>query len=216
MPTIGQERETVARRHQHGAAIGGDEFALRGAHLPGISHDLCFGGIARILDPSDYHRQTVVVQGRAEEFDDTSEIEERVRRERVDVIESRAQLEAATEAIELQRLKNESQLAEARLVMQLPDIDLETYREAEFPQQLRSGQNEMSLAEEAMVRQEKNFEFITRMASKGYRQASDIESARIDLNKARHKYETSAGTLRVLTRHERVREMTSLAAKAKL
>lgn len=145
---------------------------------------------------------------------DTSEIEERIRRERLDVIESKNRYDAAAEEIELQRMKNESRLAAAKLAVRLAELDLETYRDAQFPQLLRSRQNEVSLAEEAMVRQEKSFEYVADMVSKGYRPAAEIDEARGKLNRAKHDYRTAADGLRVLSQHERVRELTSLSALA--
>ena len=147
---------------------------------------------------------------------DSSEIDERIQREQVDVIEAQAKLDSAIEKHKMQKLTNASKQAKAELVVELAQIDLETYREAEFPQKLHEGQNKLSLAEEALVRQQKNFEFVSRMVGKGYKSASEVDAARAELNQAKHDYETAAGTLDVLTRHTRGREMTDLAAKARI
>ena len=147
---------------------------------------------------------------------DGSEIEERIRKERVDVIEAQQRFDAAREKLKVQKLTNASKQAEAELTLELAQIDLETYREAEFPQLLHKGQNELSLAEEDLVRQRKEFEFTSRMIRKGYEPAAKLDQARAKLRKAEHEYRTAAGTLGVLTRFTRGRELTDLAATARI
>ena len=145
---------------------------------------------------------------------DPSEVDFRIDRERLDKIEVDARLASAEQALKMQKLTAAAKRAKAELAVRLTQLDLESYRNGEFPQQLNEGKNKLALAEEAVVRERKMVEYQEEMARLGYEPFAEVESARAKLAAAELEYQTAAGALTVLTEHTRGRELTALSTAA--
>lgn len=144
---------------------------------------------------------------------DSSDLESRARRERIDVVEAQAQLDQARERLEMQKITNESRLAAARLAFDLAKIDLETYRDGSLPRLKSTQAGNVELARESVVRAQESFEFTARMARKGYESPISVEKSRIALRKAEHKLSVSMDQYNLLQDHEQVRTLVELDAK---
>jgi len=145
---------------------------------------------------------------------DESGIRESYNVRQIKLVNAEAALSEAVEALAMQRLKNESMIADAELQVRLSQLQLDGYREAEYPQQLHEKESDVALAEEALSRAEKNLEFVDEMVQLGYRKQSDREAERLKFLKARHALTMSRDQLSILSQHTHERTLTQLKAIA--
>lgn len=141
---------------------------------------------------------------------DSSELEKKLKERQVRYTRARASLRQARENLELQKLDNERHIAAAKLALALADLDLKKFRDGEFPQQRKSLQSEITLAEEALTRARAYHDFVKRMAIKGYRSRDDVEKARIDLVEAQVDLRTAEDKADVLKDFTYERTITEL------
>lgn len=143
---------------------------------------------------------------------DASEIQERFDSRQIRVVSAESLLKQAEEALEMQKLTNESRLADAQLKARLNKLLLDGYQDAEYPQQLHEMESTVALAEEALTRAEKSYEFVSEMVQLGYRTRSDKEIERIKLKKAEQALSTAQDNLNVLTTFTNPRRLMQLDA----
>ena len=143
---------------------------------------------------------------------DSKGVSEKLQELQFKFIDARAAFEQAKEGLRLQRLTNESEIADAKLAMELTALDLESYEEAEFPQQQHQLQSALVLAEESLARAEKSRDFVLTMFKRGYRSNDDLESENAKLLSARNSYQEAKDALSVFENHAHKRKLTELTA----
>lgn len=132
---------------------------------------------------------------------DSSDLRETLKERTVRFVNAEAELNQAQEDLLIQKLTNESQIADAQLQVRLSELQLDGYETAEFPQEMHELEREVAIAEETLSRTRKQYRFVSNMVERGYRNRSDLESERIKLLKARQELETARDQLRLLTDH---------------
>ena len=145
---------------------------------------------------------------------DSSEIRERFQDRQVRYINSIAALEQAKEDLKIQRLTNESTIADATLGVELADLELKSYLDAEYPQQLHQLRSAVVLAEEQLSRAEKSYDYILSMFQRGYRSNDDCEQERLKVIRAENDYKLATDKLGTFQEHSHKRKLTELSAKA--
>lgn len=143
---------------------------------------------------------------------DASDIQKRFDDRQIRVVNAESLLKQAEEALEMQKLTNESRLADAQLNARLNTLMRDGYLDAEYPQQLHELESTVALAEEALTRAEKSYEFVSEMVQLGYRTRSDKEVERIKLLKAKQELATANDKLNVLTTFTYPRRVIQLKA----
>lgn len=143
---------------------------------------------------------------------DASELNTRAQKERVDVVEAQAALDQSRERLSLQKITNESRLAAAKLKLELARLDLESYRDGELPRAKSAQAGVVELARESVVRAREMFDYQSRLATKGYASATDVEDARIKLRKAEFALRTANDALLLLKNHIERRSLVELQA----
>ena len=145
---------------------------------------------------------------------DSSELREDAKQQEIDLTQARAKLSQAEENLEIQRTQNLSDIAAAELEWKLSILDLEKYREGEYPQQEKELSGEVALAEEESLRAVENYEFSRNMVKKGYKTPNEAEADRIAVRSAELKLQQAREKLKVLTEYTRKREIAELTANA--
>lgn len=145
---------------------------------------------------------------------DSSEIRKRHQERAVLLVNAKARLADAQEDLQIQKLTNESLLADSALQLRLAELQLDGYLKAEYPQKLHELEAAVALAEEELTRAKKKHDFVTGMVRLGYRTPTDRESERINVLKKEQALELANDKLTVLRDFTHQRTLTQYTAIA--
>jgi HlyD family secretion protein len=121
----------------------------------------------------------------------------------------------AVEALAIQRKQNESDIAAAKLKLELAELDLEKYLKGESIQESKTVEGEVALKREELTRAKDKFDFTSRISKKGYATQTELEADRIAVSKATIELRVADEKLRVLQEYSYKRSMTEKEANAK-
>ncbi len=145
---------------------------------------------------------------------DSSPIREKAKQQEITVTQSEAAHAQSIEALAIQLKQNESDIANAELLWELAKLDLESYRDGEFPQLQKAGNGDVALAEEELLIAQENYTFMQEQVKKGYKTQNDREGARIGVKEKEFKLDSAKEKLKVLTKYAMRRQMAKLEADA--
>ena len=149
---------------------------------------------------------------------DSSTLIEEEKQQVISLTQANAGLEKAKQALEIQRRQNESDVAAAELAVTLTALDLEKYKEGEFPQLENEQLGLVRVAEEELALAKEVYEYSQRLAQKGYVTQNQLEADRIAMMKAEVNLAAAEEKLSVLQDYQRKRmiaELSALAEEAK-
>src|SRR5690606_4860114 len=116
---------------------------------------------------------------------------------------------------EIQELQNQSDIANAELALKLVKLDLDKFDLGEKVQMINELQGQLALDEENLKRAQESYEFQKDNAKKGYITQNQLEAARLAVQSAQLKVNSSREKLRVYNDFEQVRKKEELEANAK-
>lgn len=148
---------------------------------------------------------------------DSSALVEKEKTQQIAVTQARANLEKARKDVEIQLNQNMSDLAAAKLKLELGILDLKKFVEGEKVQQENEGKGNVLIAQDEMTQANETFQYYQRLAKKGYRSQVEVETQRIKYVQARNKLAVAQDKLKVLQQYtfERTyRELKELAEEA--
>jgi HlyD family secretion protein len=122
--------------------------------------------------------------------------------------------ETAAKGLEIQEQQNESDIAAAKLKLDLAHLDLKKYEEGDYQQEKDTIEGEIELAKEEKSRAEDKYAFTQRLIKKGYAKQSEVEADRVSLQKAKISLDVAAGKLAVLNTFTYERQIAELKANA--
>ncbi len=146
---------------------------------------------------------------------DSLALVDKAKQQKIDLTQAEAALANAKQQYDIQRTQNESDIAAAKLKLSLADLDLRKFKEGEYEQQLQTLEGTLSLKREDFSRAEEALEFTKRMAKKGYRSQSELESQRIAMSKAQIEKRTAELAVDVFKDYTYTRTVKELEANAK-
>jgi HlyD family secretion protein len=146
---------------------------------------------------------------------DSSKLKNDLTAQEITLQTASANLLTAEKNVEIQETQNESDIAAAKLKIELADLDLRKYKEGEYIQEKDSVKGEIELATEEVNRAEDKYAFTKRLAKKGYAKQSEVEADRVALQKARISMQVAEMKMDVLERYTRGRTEAELDANAK-
>ena len=141
---------------------------------------------------------------------DAVPVEEEYREQQVKLTNAEAALAKAEQSLEITRQQNESDIAAAELAKELAALDLEKYRDGDYPQSVQTLEDEIAVAEEDLIRKGEDYEFSKRMAKKGYKPLNEMEADRIAVKQAEITRNSARQKLKVLQEYERKRQIAEL------
>ncbi len=145
---------------------------------------------------------------------DASAFEEKAREQEISVTKAEANFSAARENLEIQKNQNDSDIAISKLAYELAQLDLQKYKEGELPQQRDTILGQIQLKKEELAREKESYDFVKRMAKKGYRGLSDLEAKRISVAKLEIELRVEEDKLRVLENFTSKRDIALLESDA--
>ena len=129
---------------------------------------------------------------------DSSALVEKEKQQQILVTQASANLERARKDVEIQLNLNLSDIAKAKLALDLARLDLKKFVEGEKIQQENEEKGNVLIAQEEMTQADELYRFYQRIAKKGYRSQVELEAKRVALVKARNKLEVARDKLNVL------------------
>jgi HlyD family secretion protein len=145
---------------------------------------------------------------------DSSALVDKAKTQEISVTIAESAETESSQGVKITETTNQSLIAAADLALKLAELDLEKYIEGEYPQQLSKLSGAVEIAKENLVRKEETYEFTRRMSRKGYRNANDVEAARISVKQATLDLSAATEELKVLETYTKKRTEAELKAKA--
>lgn len=146
---------------------------------------------------------------------DSSSFKNELIKQQIDMETAIAAEKQAVEALAIQRKQNESDIAAAKLKLDLAELDLEKYLKGESIQESKTVEGEVALKREELTRAKDKFDFTSRISKKGYATQTELEADRIAVSKATIELRVAEEKLRVLSEFSYKRNMTEKEANAK-
>ncbi|MFV0442284.1 MAG: HlyD family efflux transporter periplasmic adaptor subunit [Planctomycetaceae bacterium] len=145
---------------------------------------------------------------------DSANLVDKAKQQEISVtIAESAETEAST-GVKITETQNQSSIAAAELSLKLAQLDLKKYKEGDFPQQQNKLKGEVEVAKEQVVRGEEAYDFTREMSRKGFRNANDVEAARIQVKQNKLSLQAKEEELNVLEEFTKERTIAELEAKA--
>lgn len=157
---------------------------------------------------------TWVTQGEVVCELDASVLREQSKQQEITSTQAEAAMASAREALEIQKTQNESDIAAARLASELAQLDLQKYRDGEFPQQKKELAGNVAIAKEELLRAKETLEFTSGQVKKGYASQNELEAARIAVAQSELKLQGAEELLNVLENYTYKRTIAELEANA--
>lgn len=145
---------------------------------------------------------------------DGQEIEDRLRKEEIDVEEAQNTFVQARENLELQRSIVQSQVKAAELKVEFALLDLEQYEQGTWPQQKRDLERMIVTAKEALLLAEDDLEWAIKLHAEGFETKSKLDNANLQVTKTRTAYEKATEALRIAKEYEYPKRLRQLQANA--
>ncbi len=115
---------------------------------------------------------------------DSSDLTQQLNQQTITVDTAKAALIFANEAVEIQKSLNETDLKAAELLLQFSNVDLEKYKQGDWPLAQSKAESEILIAGEELKRSETKLMWTRKLAEKGYVTGTELIADEIALKKA--------------------------------
>ncbi len=145
---------------------------------------------------------------------DSSTLKENAKQQEITTTQAEATMATAREALEIQKTQNDSDIAAATLRAELAKLDLDKYKNGEFPQLLQQHGGDVKIAEEELIRARETMQFTASQVKKGYASQNELNASRIAVQQAELKLRGAEELLNVLEKFTYKRTIAELEANA--
>ncbi len=145
---------------------------------------------------------------------DGSQLVDQAKQQEILVANVTASEVSAKEALDVQRLQNESDISLAATALRLADLDLRKYKEGEFKKLESELSGNLAIAEEEAIQARESHEFNKRQVKKGFVQQNELESSRILVQQKNLAVDKASEELKVLREFDSVRTLAELTSNA--
>jgi HlyD family secretion protein len=145
---------------------------------------------------------------------DSSRLKNDATAQEIVVEQAAATLKTAEKNVEIQETQNDSDIAAAKLKLELAKLDLKAYEEGDYTQQTDTIKGEIKLADEDLKRANDKYAFTQRLIKKGYAKQSEVEADRVAVAKAEINLQVAEKKLEVLKEFTYIRQIAELKANA--
>ncbi len=141
---------------------------------------------------------------------ESTELEDRYLQQKSSVATSEADLMHSQEALEIERLKHENDLESAKLKVELAEMALNKYKEAEYPQSRDVALSDIALAKQELQRARSELEGTQELYDKGYSNRQDLESAQFSVDRYEIQVRNKTKELEILEKYTYVKTLKEL------
>lgn len=145
---------------------------------------------------------------------DASEIEKEIAQKKIKVTAAEKAVTEATQQIEVQKNKNESDIAAARLEKELADLDLEKYEKGDYIAELADHERSIAESEAALAQFEDQLKNTKVLVKKGFREPEQLRQLERQVTSARFQVERDRQRKEILEKFQYRRQITELKNKA--
>ncbi len=138
---------------------------------------------------------------------DSSQLAEQLNKQQISVDSASADLEQAREQVKIQESLNNSSIQKAELEVLLAEIDLEKYKDGDWPLALEKAKAEIFIAEEELARAEIEHDWTRKLAEKGYATMTKLRADSLAVEKAKVQEKQALGSLEVLEDYTRRKDL---------
>ncbi|GAB4146587.1 MAG: hypothetical protein Tsb009_19370 [Planctomycetaceae bacterium] len=132
---------------------------------------------------------------------DSSALVDKEKQQRIAVTSEEANVEKGRKNVEIQINQNLSDVAAAKLKLDLAKLDLKKFLEGEKIQQENENKGEVLIAQEELTQALETYQYFQRIAKKGYKSQVELETARVAVVKAQNKLAVAEEKLKVLQKY---------------
>ncbi|SFI23945.1 efflux RND transporter periplasmic adaptor subunit [Planctomicrobium piriforme] len=143
---------------------------------------------------------------------DSAPLIQREKERQVLLVQAQSALQTAESGLKIQELVNESRIAAAQLQVVLTSLNLAGYRMAQATQERHVIEQNLALADAALIYARKKYEYTARMVELGYKDISEQDSERINLMRSEQTLAAEKNKLRVLSLYGHDRKLIELTA----
>src|SRR2546426_9507854 len=132
---------------------------------------------------------------------DSSEISQQLNQQQMQADTAEAALSQAERQLEIQKNLNQSDLQQAKVNLELAQIDLEKYKDGDYEVAQKKAESDVTIAEQEQARAKNQCEWTEKLAEKGYVTGTELIADRLSVTKARLQLEQANRALEVLKKY---------------
>lgn len=129
---------------------------------------------------------------------DAADLQEKLISEDAELQTLKASYLAAEEALAIQLSTRESELKKAELNEMFAKMDFEKYRDGDWPQQKKTAESEIKVAEQELVQAQNRLKYTIDLEKDGIVTREELESDKLSVTRAEIDYEKAKESLRLL------------------
>jgi len=141
---------------------------------------------------------------------ESSELEDRYLQQKSSVASAEAELLHTREATEIARLKHDTDLESAKLKVELAELALKKYNEAEYPQLVLKAESDIKLAEQQLKQDQGELEGTQELFDKDYSSRLELESVQLKVDTQEIEVRNKTKDLEILEEYTYVKTLKEL------
>ena len=145
---------------------------------------------------------------------DSSEIDKEIAEEKLEVAQAQGAVETKEQEVQVAKNEGESEVAAAELELTLAKLDLEKYRDGDYPVELQDLKGKIALAKVEVEKAREELQNTRELVKKGFREPEQIRVAEQAVESAQFNLGRDEGQLKVLQDFDYRRKLTEYEAKA--
>ena len=141
---------------------------------------------------------------------DSSELKDRYSQQQINYQNSLAGFTKANEDLQINKSQNESNIRDAEMAVEFARIDLEKYRDGDWPQSRKDAQAAITIADAELKRSQDRLTWTEQLQAKGYATRAELEADRLTVQRKVLDLEQSREKLRLLERYDNPQRLRKL------
>ena len=146
---------------------------------------------------------------------DNSEITQRVAAQKIKVTNAEKAVTNAEEQLELQKNKNESDIAAAEMAKNLADLDLKKYIEGDYIEQLAEADRSIAESKARLAQMQQQLKNTRVLVKKGFREPEQLRELEQTVKSAQFQVDRDIQRKEILVKFDHQRKITELESTAK-
>ncbi len=144
---------------------------------------------------------------------DSSDLQERLSQQQINYQNALSTFTRAEEDLAIQKSQNESNIREAELAVDFARIDLEKYRDGDWPQDRKNAISAITIAEAELKRSQDRLTWTKQLEGQGYATRTEMEADTLTVTRKELELEQAREKLRLLEKYEYPQKLRKLQAE---
>ena len=144
---------------------------------------------------------------------DSSDLADRLSQQQINYQNALSSHSRAEEDLQIQRSQNESNIRDAQLAVDFAVIDLDKYRDGDWPLERKKAQSDITLAEDELKRAQDRLTWTEQLQDQGYATRAELEADRLTVKRKELELEQAREKLRLLEKYDNPQKLAKLEAE---